>query len=108
MVGLASLLVVAWFFGGFNGATGQIGNGTAASASSRPEVVNIGALFTFNSIIGRAAMPAINLAVEDVNADPTILVGTKLNVIIQDTNCSGFVGTIEGELNFLNKSIFLR
>ena len=69
-------------------------NGTIAP--SRPNVVNVGALFTFNSIIGRVATLAIELAVEDVNANPNILQGTRLKVIAQDTNCSGFLGTIEG------------
>ena len=58
--------------------------------------INIGALYTYNSIIGRAARLAIELALEDVNSDRTILPDTKLNVISQDTNCSGFLATIEG------------
>ncbi|XP_020092039.1 glutamate receptor 3.5-like [Ananas comosus] len=61
----------------------------------KPTVVNIGALFTFNSTIGAVARTAIELAVEDVNGDRGVLAGTKLNVITQDTNCSGFLGTIE-------------
>lgn len=61
----------------------------------RPSVVNVGALFTFDSTIGRVAQLAIKLAVEDVNANPNVLAGTRLNVIVQDTNCSGFIGTIE-------------
>lgn len=74
-------------------ATGQ----TGTFAPSRPSVVNVGALFTYDSIIGRAAQLAIKLAVEDVNANPNFLAGTTLNVITQDTNCSGFLGTIEGK-----------
>ncbi|KAL5730858.1 hypothetical protein ACHQM5_003645 [Ranunculus cassubicifolius] len=66
-----------------------------ASSTSRPRVVNVGALFTINSTIGRVALPAILAAVDDVNSDPTVLAGTKLNVMRQDTNCSGFLGTIE-------------
>lgn len=66
------------------------------SVPLRPSVVNIGALFTFNSTIGRVAQTAIAAAVDDVNADPSVLPGTRLNVITQDTNCSGFIGTIEG------------
>ena len=91
----ASLLAM-WFLLGLHGAVCQIGNGP--SSSSKPTMVNIGALFTYNSTIGRAAMIGIELAAEDVNADSTILAGTTLNVITQDTNCSGFVGTVEGEL----------
>ncbi|KAF3443696.1 hypothetical protein FNV43_RR13386 [Rhamnella rubrinervis] len=73
--------------------TGSTGNVTVHS--SRPTGVNIGALFTHNSVIGRSAKPAILAAVNDVNSDPTVLHGTKLNVIFHDTNCSGFLGTVE-------------
>ncbi|KAE9585614.1 hypothetical protein Lal_00009958 [Lupinus albus] len=63
--------------------------------SSRPSVLRIGALFTFNSVIGRSARPAIMAAIDDVNANTTILPGTKLEVILHDTKCSGFLGTVE-------------
>jgi ionotropic glutamate receptor len=69
----------------------------AAAAGQRPSAVTVGALFTYDSIIGRAARLAMELAVDDVNADPTVLAGTSLNLITQDTNCSGFRGTIEGQ-----------
>ena len=69
---------------------------------SRPAEVRIGALFTFDSVIGRAVKPAIELAVADINADPSILSETKLSVLMQDTNCSGFVGTIEGSYFLLS------
>ncbi|KAG8642304.1 hypothetical protein MANES_12G075200v8 [Manihot esculenta] len=69
--------------------------GNANVSSSRPSVVNIGALFTLNSVIGRAAKRALAAAVDDVNSDSSILKGTKLNFIIVDTNCSGFIGTME-------------
>jgi ionotropic glutamate receptor len=74
------------------------GNGTSVSSSSspRPSVANIGSLFTFDSVIGRAAGPAIAAAVDDVNSDPTVLPGTRLNLISHNTNCSGFLGTVEG------------
>lgn len=70
--------------------------GRNGTAPSRPRVVNIGALFTINSVIGRSARPAIKAAVDDVNSDSSILSGTKLNLIVQDTNCSGFIGTVDG------------
>jgi glutamate receptor, ionotropic, plant len=64
--------------------------------------VNIGTLYTYNSVIGRAVRHAIELALEDVNSDRSILPDTNLNLISQDTNCSGFLATIEGNLtNFL-------
>lgn len=74
---------------------GRTGNGNVSSSSSRPSSVRIGALFTYDSVIGRAAGPAIAAAVDDVNSDPSILPGTTLNFVIRDTNCSGFVGTME-------------
>ncbi|KAJ4837492.1 hypothetical protein Tsubulata_029912 [Turnera subulata] len=72
---------------------GQGGNATGSS--SRPSVVNIGALYTFDSVIGRAAGPAIEAAIQDVNSDPSVLAGTRLNLITHNTNCSGFLGTME-------------
>ncbi|KAG6509748.1 hypothetical protein ZIOFF_027753 [Zingiber officinale] len=84
--------------------TGAAEEAAAANGSSRPSMVNVGALFTYNSVIGRAAMLGIQQAVKDVNANPTILSGTTLNVITQDTNCSGFLGTIEA-LQLMEKNV---
>ncbi|KAI3855760.1 hypothetical protein MKX03_033440 [Papaver bracteatum] len=75
-----------------------------SSSSSRPSFVNVGALFTFNSTIGRAAKPAILAAVADVNSDSSILSGTKLNVVMHDTVCSEFLGTIEA-LQLMEKDV---
>ncbi|KAK6242527.1 Ionotropic glutamate receptor [Theobroma cacao] len=61
----------------------------------KPAVVNIGAIFTFNSVIGRAAKPAMEAAVADINANPTILNGTRLNLFMEDANCSVFLGSTE-------------
>lgn len=71
-------------------------SGSANVSSSNQSVVNIGALFTFDSVIGRSAKPAILAAIDDVNSDSSVLPGTKLNLIKHDTNCSGFLGTVEG------------
>lgn len=65
----------------------------------KPAVVNIGAIFTFNSVIGRAAKPAMEAAVADINANPTILNGTRLNLFMEDANCSVFLGSTEGNVN---------
>ncbi|CAI9759981.1 unnamed protein product [Fraxinus pennsylvanica] len=65
------------------------------TAPARPRVVNVGALFTLNSAIGRSAKPAIIAAVDDINSDSSVLKGTKMNLILLDTNCSGFLGTVE-------------
>ena len=67
-----------------------------AAAGARPSEVAVGALFTYDSTIGRAARLAIELAVDDVNADGTVLSGTKLSLKSRDTNCSAFLGTVEG------------
>ncbi|CAL5394227.1 unnamed protein product [Camellia sinensis] len=69
--------------------------GNASVSSSKLSVVNIRALYTFNSVIGRSAKPAIEAAVDDVNSDSTVLAGMKLNLILHDTNCSGFLGIVE-------------
>ncbi|KAK6252055.1 hypothetical protein QUC31_013775 [Theobroma cacao] len=78
----------------------RTGNASASSSSSsssslKPKVINIGSLFTLNSVIGRAARPALQAAIDDVNADPTILNGVELKLVLHDTNCSSFVGTVE-------------
>jgi glutamate receptor, ionotropic, plant len=67
-----------------------------AAAGARPREVALGALFTYDSTIGRAARLAIELAVDDVNADRTVLAGTTMKLMTQDTNCGGFLGTING------------
>lgn len=66
----------------------------------RPAVVNIGAVFTFNSVIGRTSRAAMELAVSDVNSDPAILNGTQLKLIMGDANCSVFRGSIVGTFKF--------
>jgi ionotropic glutamate receptor len=70
------------------------------TAGQRPRSVSVGALLDYDSTIGRAASLAIELAVDDVNADRSVLAGTKLDLITADTNCSAFVGTVQGWLRF--------
>ncbi|XP_019159052.1 PREDICTED: glutamate receptor 3.7-like isoform X4 [Ipomoea nil] len=67
---------------------------TVTVKCERPAVVNVGAVFTFNSVSGRAAKTAMEIAVSDVNGDPSILNGTKLNLIKVDANSSAFLGSI--------------
>ncbi|CAL9778697.1 unnamed protein product [Musa acuminata subsp. burmannicoides] len=73
-------------------------------SGSRPSEISIGALFTFDSTIGRAAKLAIELAVDDVNKNSSVLAGTRLRLFTQDTNCSGFLGTIEA-LQLIEKNV---
>lgn len=63
---------------------------------TRPVVVNIGCVFSFDSPVGKVAKVAIDAAVEDVNSDPRILGGTMLKHTMHDTNYSGFLGIVEG------------
>lgn len=72
-------------------------NGITAQASGRPSVVNIGALLSFSTNIGKVTKLAIKAAIEDVNSDPTALGGTKLKLQMQDSNHSGFLALAEGK-----------
>lgn len=87
-VGFLGLLVLCW--GMFSNAA------ISRNVSSRPPVVHIGAIFTFNSVIGRVAKVAIEAAVEDINSNSSVLGGTKLVVSMQDSDYSGLVGIVEG------------
>ncbi|PPD96006.1 hypothetical protein GOBAR_DD06991 [Gossypium barbadense] len=90
------ILLSLWFLCFPPGVVCDTGNVSASlNSSSKPKVINIGALFTLNSVLGEAAKPAIQAAVDDVNSDPTILNGVQLKLLISDTNCSGFIGTME-------------
>lgn len=70
-------------------------------SSSRPTVVNIGAIFTFDSVVGKVAKIALDEAVKDVNADTSILHGTQLVLSKQNSNYSGFIGMVQGNQSIL-------
>lgn len=70
--------------------------------SSRPDIVNVGAIFSFKTIIGKAGKVGVEAAEEDINADPSILHGTKLQIKLQDTNYSGFLGIVESKSKLFN------
>ncbi|XP_015884166.1 glutamate receptor 3.3 [Ziziphus jujuba] len=78
--------------------------GHAKNVSSRPAVVNIGAIFTLNSTIGRVAKIAIEEAIKDVNSNSSVLPGTKLAVQIKNSNCNGFLGMVEA-LQFMETDV---
>ncbi|VVA10064.1 PREDICTED: glutamate receptor [Prunus dulcis] len=90
------LLVLMVFY------NGVASNGGSTNVSTRPEFVNVGAVFSFNSIVGKVAKVAIEAAIEDVNSDPAVLGGTKMIVQMQDSNYSGFLGIVEA-LRFMEK-----
>ena len=66
-----------------------------SDVSTRPRTVNIGAILSFNSTIGKVAKVAIEAAVNDINSNSAVLSGTMLNISMQDTKVStGFLGII--------------
>ncbi|XP_051124667.1 glutamate receptor 3.3-like [Andrographis paniculata] len=74
------------------------------ASSSRPAVVNVGALFSLDSTIGKVAKIAIDEAVKDVNANSSVLKGSKLHVDFRNTNCSGFIGLADA-LEFMETDV---
>lgn len=75
---------------------GSSSSGLVTNVTTRPKVLNIGSIFTFDSVIGKIAKLAITIAVEDVNSNPHILNGTKLSLKMQNTKSSDFLGIVEG------------
>jgi ionotropic glutamate receptor len=73
-------------------------NGVVTNISTRPGVVNVGVILSYNSLIGKVAKVAIEAAIEDVNSDPTVLAGTKINLTMQDSNYSRFLGIVQSKL----------
>ncbi|EEF41779.1 glutamate receptor 3.2 [Ricinus communis] len=65
-----------------------------------PGVINVGAIFTFNTINGKVARIAMKAAEDDINSDPSILGGWKFSTTMHDSNFSGFLGII-GALQFM-------
>ncbi|KAK4261653.1 hypothetical protein QN277_004618 [Acacia crassicarpa] len=75
-------------------------------SSSRPNSVNIGAILSFNSTIGKVAKVAIDAAKDDINSNPSVLNGTKLNISFRDTELStGFLGIIDSLLLMENNTV---
>ena len=63
---------------------------------ARPAVVNIGAVLSYDSVIGKVSKVALEAAVADVNSNSSFLGGTKLNLIMRNANCSALVGSVGG------------
>ena len=95
------LLVLLILYNGFSSSTGVTSN-----LPTRPSVVNIGAIFSFNSTIGKVAKVAIEAAVDDINSNSSVLNGTKLQISLLDTKLSsGFLGIVN--CKFMCISIFI-
>ena len=56
-----------------------------------PEVVNIGAIFTFSTINGKVVKIVMKAVKQDVNSDPSVLGGRKLAITLHDSNYSRFL-----------------
>ncbi|XP_015065010.1 glutamate receptor 3.6 isoform X1 [Solanum pennellii] len=76
----------------YNGCSSE---GVNSTLSARPKVVNIGCMVSFNTLVGKVTKVAAEAAVEDINSNPDVLGGTKLNMITLDSNASGFLGIVE-------------
>ncbi|KAK1381064.1 hypothetical protein POM88_027808 [Heracleum sosnowskyi] len=74
--------------------------GSFTVVTNNPGVVNIGDVFTIRSINGRVAKIAMDVVVQDVNSDPTILPGRRLNLSVHDCNYGSFLSII-GTLRFM-------
>jgi hypothetical protein len=68
-----------------------------ADAQATPSVIHIGALVSYETFIGRAAIKAIKMALDDINKDKTLLNTSVLALHLLDTNCSAFTGVAAGK-----------
>ncbi|KAG4993717.1 hypothetical protein JHK86_030544 [Glycine max] len=89
-------MILAWLLVLMALSNGFFSNGDGMHNSTIPDFVNIGALFSFNTSVGRSIKIAIKAAIEDINSDPTILGKTKLNLSLQeDSKYRGFLSISE-------------
>ncbi|XP_031107179.1 glutamate receptor 3.3-like isoform X2 [Ipomoea triloba] len=84
-------LMFAVFYCGYL-SQGQRVNSTL---SAKPSVVNVGCILTLRSDIGKITKSVIETALEDINSNPDVLGGTKLNLSIVDDRNSGLLGIVE-------------
>lgn len=92
VMSLAWVVVLIVLYNGYHS------SGVGTNVTKRPEVVEIGSIFAFDTIIGKVAKFALEAAVEDVNSSPDILGGTMLKLTMHDTtNATSFLGIIEGK-----------
>ncbi|TYG39424.1 hypothetical protein ES288_D12G015500v1 [Gossypium darwinii] len=74
--------------------------GVLSEEGLNPAVVNVGAIFSFNTINGKVAKVAMKAAEDDINSDPSVLGGRKLSIQLHDSNFSSFLGIL-GALQFM-------
>ncbi|XP_062119842.1 glutamate receptor 3.6-like [Humulus lupulus] len=92
-----------WYFVLVVFCNGLVSSGVTTNSNiTIPSVIHVGAILSFESLVSKVAKVAIDAAIEDVNSDPTILGGAKLQIVKQDTNYSGFLGIVEA-LKFMEQ-----
>ncbi|XP_017638069.1 glutamate receptor 3.2-like isoform X4 [Gossypium arboreum] len=74
--------------------------GVLSEEGLNPGIMNVGAIFSFNTINGKVAKVAMKAAEDDINSDPSVLGGRKLSIQLHDSNFSSFLGII-GALQFM-------
>ncbi|KAG4113923.1 hypothetical protein ERO13_D12G013900v2 [Gossypium hirsutum] len=74
--------------------------GVLSEEGLNPAIVNVGAIFSFNTINGKVAKVAMKAAEDDINSDPSVLGGRKLSIQLHDSNFSSFLGIL-GALLFM-------
>ncbi|GAA0171393.1 transmembrane signal receptor [Lithospermum erythrorhizon] len=79
---------------------GSFSKGVDTNQSARPETVNIGCILSLSSIVSKVTKVAIDISLADVNSSPDTLAGTKMNIIMLDSNYSGFLSIVEA-LHFM-------
>lgn len=67
-----------------------------AQPVSPPATIRIGALLAYNSTIGKAVRPALELAVRDIN-NSSLLGDSQLVLHLGNSNCSAFQGAATGK-----------
>lgn len=72
--------------------------GVLSEEGLNPGIVNVGAIFSFNTINGKVAKVAMKAAEDDINSDPSVLGGRKLSIQLHDSNFSSFLGIFGGIL----------
>jgi hypothetical protein len=87
VVGWCSVLVIITII--------SSGRGGRVEGQSLP-VIKVGALLGVNSSIGQVALASIQLAVQDVNSNASVLPGYELSLITADTACDAFQGASSG------------
>lgn len=59
--------------------------------------INLGAIFTLDTINGQVSQIAMKAAVDDINSDPNILGARNLSLQIHDSNYNGFLSIMGGK-----------